>query len=325
LELRRYLLSRFQQVVITYLIIMILLFILFRVAPGDPTASIVDPQMTAEDIDALRRQFGLDKSLFMQFLFYVKNFFTGNFGISYHYGEPVMNIIMDRLPNTILLFTTASVLYALAGIAWGKIIAWKKGSFTDVGVTFLGLFTYTLFLPWFALIMIWLFAYQLGWFPLNGMISPEIWYDPSSGFWLKLGDILWHLVLPLFVIFATHFGGFLLIMRSSMLETLREDYILTARAKGLSDRVIRNKHAASNASLPVVTSLGLSLAFSINGGAITETVFSWPGLGRELVFAVSNNDYPLAQMCFMLIAAIVLLANLVVDILYAYLDPRIRY
>jgi len=304
---------------------MTLLFLLFRVAPGDPTASIVDPEMTPEDIELLRQQFGLDKTLIVQYLLYFKNFFMGNFGISYHYGEPVINIIMDRLPNTILLFTTASLLYALAGISWGKIIAWRKGSPLDVGVTFLGLVTYTLFLPWFALIMIWVFSYKLGWFPLNGMMSPEIWYDPSSGFWLKLSDVLWHLILPLAVLFATHFGGFLLIMRSSMLETLKEDYILTARAKGLKDRIIRNKHAAPNAALPVITSLGLSLAFSINGGAITETVFSWPGIGRELVFAVSNNDYPLAQVSFMLIAAIVLLANLIVDILYAYLDPRIRY
>lgn len=325
MELRRYLFSRAQQVVITFFIIMTLLFILFRVAPGDPTASMIDAEMTAEDVHRLYQQFGLDKSLLTQYLLYLKNFFMGNFGLSYHYGEPVLNIILDRLPNTILLFTTASILYALAGISWGKIIAWKKGSFTDVGVTFVGLLTYTLFLPWFALLMIWLFSYKLGLFPLNGMISPEIWYDPDAGVIAKVGDVIWHLILPLFVIFATHFGGFLLIMRSSMLETLREDYILTARAKGLVDKVIRNKHAAPNAALPVVTSLGLSLAFSINGGAITETVFSWPGLGRELVFAVSNNDYPLAQICFMLIAAIVLLANLVVDILYAYLDPRIRF
>ncbi len=325
MELRRYLLSRLKQVIVTFFIIMALLFVLFRIAPGDPTASIIDPRMTAEDIEVLRRQFGLDQPILMQLLLYMKNFFTGNFGISYHYGEPVIRIIMDRLPNTIMLFTTASILYALAGIAWGKIIAWKKGSFTDVSVTFVGLLTYTLFLPWFALLVIWLFAYKLGWFPLNGMISPEVWYDPSSTVWIKLGDVLWHLVLPLFVLFTTHFGGFLLIMRSSMLETLREDYILTARAKGLPDKVVRNRHAAPNAALPVVTSLGLSLAFSINGGAITETVFSWPGLGRELVFAVSNNDYPLAQVSFLLIAAIVLLANLVVDVLYAYLDPRIRY
>jgi peptide/nickel transport system permease protein len=133
------------------------------------------------------------------------------------------------------------------------------------------------------------------------------------------------MVLPLMTLFLIHFGSYLLVMRSSMLDTLREDYIVTARAKGLDEKTIRNRHAAPNAALPVVTSVGLSLAFSINGGALTETVFTWPGIGRELVFSVSHNDYPLAQACFLLIAAVVLISNLVVDILYAYLDPRIRY
>jgi peptide/nickel transport system permease protein len=126
-------------------------------------------------------------------------------------------------------------------------------------------------------------------------------------------------------LFLIHFGSYLLIMRGSMLETLNEDYIFTARAKGLPERVIRERHAAPNAALPVVTGVALSLAFSINGGALTETVFSWPGIGRELVFAVSNNDYPLAMGCFLLISAVVLAANIVVDLLYALLDPRIRY
>jgi peptide/nickel transport system permease protein len=133
------------------------------------------------------------------------------------------------------------------------------------------------------------------------------------------------MLLPLLTLFIIHVGAYLLIMRSSMLETLREDYILTARAKGLSEKQVRNRHAAPNAYLPVVTSVGLSLAFSINGGALTETVFSWPGIGRELIFAVSNNDYPLALGCFLFISLVVLVANVIVDVLYAYLDPRIRY
>jgi len=184
---------------------------------------------------------------------------------------------------------------------------------------------HTLFLPWVALILIWVFAYKIGGFPLNGMISAEIWTDPASGYWLKLLDVAHHMILPLVTLFLIHFGSYLLIMRSSMLDTLREDYILTARAKGLTEKVIRNRHAAPNAALPVITSVGLSLAFSISGGALTETVFSWPGIGRELVFAVSNNDYPLAQASFLLIAIVVLLSNLAVDVLYMYLDPRIRY
>jgi peptide/nickel transport system permease protein len=187
------------------------------------------------------------------------------------------------------------------------------------------LVTHTLFLPWLALILIWIFANKFSWFPINGMISEEVCLDPDNGFIVKAMDVLYHMVLPLSTLFLIHFGAYLLIMRSAMLETLKEDYILTARAKGLDEKMIRNKHAAPNAALPVVTSVGLSLAFSINGGALTETVFTWPGIGRELVFSVSQNDYPLAQASFLLIAIVVLLANLVVDVLYAYLDPRIRY
>jgi peptide/nickel transport system permease protein len=211
------------------------------------------------------------------------------------------------------------------GIFLGKIAAWQKGKKTDSWMTIGALATHTVFLPWLALILIWVFAYKLGWFPITGMISEEIWLDPEAGLWTKLLDVVHHMVLPLATLFLIHFGGYLLIMRSSMLETLKEDYILTARAKGLEERVIRNRHAAPNAALPVVTSVGLTLAFSINGGALTETVFTWPGIGRELVFAVSNSDYPLAQASFLLIAIVVLLSNLVVDILYSYLDPRIRY
>jgi len=261
----------------------------------------------------------------VQYIYYLKNFVTGDFGHSFHYGEPVIRIIGNRLPNTIMLFTTSIILSALVGVFLGKIASWHKGKKTDTWMTLGALATHTVFLPWLALIMIWVFAYKLGWFPINGMISEEVWLDPESGIWAKFLDILHHMVLPLATLFLIHFGSYLLIMRSSMLETLKEDYILSARAKGLPEKVIRNHHASPNAALPVVTSVGLSLAFSINGGALTETVFTWPGIGRELVFSVSQNDYPLAQASFLLIAIVVLLSNLVVDILYAYLDPRIRY
>jgi peptide/nickel transport system permease protein len=325
MNLRRFLVVRSGQIVITFFIIMTLLFILFRLAPGNPVDMIADPMMTVEETTLLKKQFGLDLPLYRQYFIYVWNFLHGQFGVSFYYHRPVIEILKDRLPKTALLFTTATFLYAFAGISWGKILAWKRGSLLDTSVSFLGLLTHTFFLPWLALILIWIFAYQFDWFPLNAMITPELWLNPETG-WLRKGlDVLHHMTLPLAVLFITHFGGYTLVMRSTMLETLREDYILTARAKGLRERTIRNRHAAPNAALPVVTSLGLSLAFSINGGAITETIFSWPGLGRELVFSVSNSDYPLAQASFLLIAGFVLVANLVVDVIYAYLDPRIRY
>ena len=325
MELWKYIGRRLIQIAIIFFVIITVLFLLFRLAPGDPVSRMVDPDMTPEDAEYLISQLGLDKPLGMQYLYYLKNFFTGNFGESFHYGQPVIEIIWARLPNTILLFTTAIILSALVGVFLGKIASWHKGETTDTLMTIGALVTHTVFLPWLGLILIWVFAYKLDWFPITGMLSEEVWLDPGAGIFTKLIDVLHHMILPLATLFFIHFGSYLLIMRSSMLETLKEDYILTARAKGLQEKVIRNHHAAPNAALPVVTSVGLSLAFSINGGALTETIFTWPGIGRELVMAVSQNDYPLAQASFLLIAIVVLLSNLVVDTLYAYLDPRIRY
>lgn len=325
MELKKYLFHRLIEIIIIFFVIMTILFLLFRLAPGDPVSRMVDPSMTPEDARHLISQLGLDQPLLKQYIIYLGNFFSGDFGVSFHYGTSVVGIIWDRLPNTAILFTTSIVLSAFVGIFFGKIASWHKDKKIDTWLTLSALICHTLFLPWLALIMIWFFAYKIGWFPLNSILSPEIWIQTDAGFFSKLIDFLHHLILPLATLFLIHFGSYLLIMRSSMLDTLKEDYITTARAKGLEENVIRDHHAAPNAALPVVTSVALGLAFSINGGALTETVFSWPGIGRELVFAVSNNDYPLAQASFLLIAIIVLLSNFLVDILYAYLDPRIRY
>jgi peptide/nickel transport system permease protein len=323
--LKRFILRRLIEIAVIFFVIMTVLFVLFRLAPGDPVSRMVDPSMTPEDARALMKSMGLDQPLWTQYLYYLKNVATGNMGVSFHYGESVMRILMNRLPNTILLFTTSIILSALLGVFLGKIAAWRRGQRTDTLMTIGALFFHTLFLPWLGLILIWLLAYRVGWFPVNGMISAQVWIDPHAGFLAKSLDVLHHMALPLMTLVLIHFGSYLLVMRSSMLDTLKEDYIITARAKGLDEKTIRDRHAAPNAALPVVTSVGLSLAFSINGGALTETVFTWPGIGRELVFSVSHSDYPLAQAAFMLIAIVVLLSNLAVDILYAYLDPRIRY
>ncbi len=325
MEIRKFVLRRLVEITIIFFVILTILFVLFRIAPGDPVSRMVDPMWTPEEVEYVMSQLGLDQPIWTQYLYYLKNFFSGNFGVSFHYGEPVENIIWKRLPNTILLFTTSTILAAFAGVFFGKIAAWRKGRKSDTWMTISALVCHTLFVPWFGLMLVWILGYKVGWFPLNGIISPEIWVDGSSGFLVKALDVVHHMLLPLMTLFVVQMGSYLLLMRSSMLGTLKEDYIVTARAKGLTEKVVRNHHAARNAALPVITSIGLSLAFSINGGALTETVFTWPGIGKELVFAVSNNDYPLALACFLLIAAVVLTANLIVDVLYAYLDPRIRY
>jgi len=321
---KKFIFNKLLEITLLFFIIMTVLFFLFRAAPGDPITRMVDPTLTPEDIKHLIEQLGLNEPAWRQYIIYIKNFFTGNLGHSFHYGEPVSNIIMARMPATILLFTTSTLLAAFVGVVLGKISAWKKGSGLDNFLSLSALICHTLFIPWFALLLLWALAYKLGWFPLGGIISPEIWIQDTSII-IKVLDVIHHMFLPLLTLFIIHLGSYLLLMRSSMLSVLKEDYIITARAKGLSNKVIRNKHAAKNAALPVITSVGLSLAFSINGGALTEQIFTWPGIGRELIFAVSNNDYPLAQACFLLITAVVLIANLIVDLLYAYMDPRISY
>ncbi len=320
----QYIIGKLIEIAFIFFIILTVLFFLFRLSPGDPISKIVDPMLTPEDMRHLISQMGLDKPMWEQYVIYLKNFIVGNFGVSFHYGEPVSQIIKARLGWTILLFTTATVLAAVVGVFLGKVAAWNKGSRLDNFMSISALVCYTLFIPWFALILLWVLGFKFQLFPLGGVLSPELWVGNSSSF-VKLLDLIHHMILPLMTLFTINLGSYLLLMRSSMLSVLREDYIITARAKGLSEKIIRDKHAAKNAALPVITSVGLSLAFSINGGALTEQIFTWPGIGRELIFAVSNNDYPLAQACFLLIALVVLVANLVVDLLYAYLDPRITY
>jgi len=319
-----YIMGKLVELTLIFFIILTVLFFLFRLSPGDPISKVVDPMLTPEDMAHMISQMGLDRPIWEQYIIYVQRFLKGDFGVSFHYGEPVYQIIKSRLGWTVLLFTTSTLMAALAGVFLGKIAAWNKGSRLDNALSISALVCYTLFIPWFALLLLWVLGFKLDLFPLGGVLTPELWVGNTSLF-IKILDLIHHMILPLMTLFIINLGSYLLLMRSSMLSVLKEDYIITARAKGLCEKDIRDKHAAKNAALPVITSVGLSLAFSINGGALTEQIFTWPGIGRELIFAVSNNDYPLAQACFLLIALVVLMANLIVDLLYAWLDPRITY
>jgi peptide/nickel transport system permease protein len=180
--LRRFILRRLVEIAVIFFVIMTVLFVLFRLAPGDPVDRMVDPSMTPEDAQLLMESMGLDKPVWVQYVIYLKNMATGHMGLSFHYGEPVIDILMNRLPNTILLFTTSIILSALLGVFLGRIAAWKQGERTDTMMTIGALFCHTLFLPWLALIMIWFFAYRVGWFPITGMVSPQVWIDPRLVF-----------------------------------------------------------------------------------------------------------------------------------------------
>jgi peptide/nickel transport system permease protein len=289
---------------------------------------------------------------------------------------------MERLPRTVVLFLTATVVSFYAGFFLGKSIAWKRGGILEYGATISGALLFTVFTPWFGLMMIWIFAFKLGWFPLGKFLDPLVWRNapveanevftnmiltgvafsifllvvmlifrkfarqhqsrvlfPLLGVsavviilaWWISGtgylalDIVSHMVLPVTTLALISFAGTMLLTRNSMLETIREDYIMVARAKGLPEKVVRDRHAARNALLPVVTSLVFSLAFTIDGGVITEAIFSWPGMGRTLLDAVLSEDLPLAIGAFVFVGIFALIAHLIADILYVYLDPRIRY
>ncbi len=319
---------------ITLFIIASLIFIIFRILPGGPYAvdtadrtafTILSPRMTPELKAILRERFGLDKPLWQQYIIYLKNLLKGDFGVSFYWGGDVFDVLKARLPSTILLFTLGNLLAFSVGMNLGRIIAWKRGGKLEYGSTVLGLFFYSMPIFWLGLLAIWIFSFKFDLFPLGGMRAPEIWSAPQVNIFIEIVDIIHHLFLPLTVLTIWIFVGHMLLMKNSMLSTLGEDYITTARAKGLPEKKIRDQHAARNAMLPVVTALALNMAFSLNGNVLTESVFSWPGLGSTLVEAVSTNDYPLAQGAFIIMAAVLLAAVFLADVLYVYLDPRITY
>lgn len=378
----RYILNRLLQIVLLLLVFQSLLFFLLEALPGDISYQFIgNPDIPPEARQAIIERLGLDKPIGQRYVNYLLNFLKGDLGVSYvHYPREVMDIIQERAPRTILLFTTSTLVSFFTGFVMGKALAWRRGGVFEYVSTVGGVMLYTVFTPWFGLIMIWIFSFKLGLVPVGGFLDPELWSGSPVGanyvfgrliltavvFGLLLGalyyftrsltpwkreirlagvallivatiavwaassigvyglDIAHHLILPVLTLTLVAFAGTMLLTRNSMLETLREDYILTARAKGLSERVVRDKHAARNALMPVVTSLVLSLAFVISGGVITETIFSWPGMGRTLLEASLQEDIPLAVGALSFVAVLALLAHLIVDILYVYLDPRMR-
>jgi peptide/nickel transport system permease protein len=387
----KFIAKRVAQMFALFVVFLTILFFLLDAQPGDLSQQYIgNPDIPPEAKEILRARLGLDQPLIGRYWHYMRNFFSGDLGVSMsQYPTPVSKLIIDALPRTIVLFLSATLLAYYFGFLTGKVLAWRRGKATEYVLTLGGVGLYTVFYPWFALLMIWGLGYSLGnlvgfkVFPINKFINVLAWQgSPYTTFrvfmsmilvavlsmlvavvitiWAKrrlefeparrvrnyafLGgvlfpffffgfsgmrpyawDILHHTMLPVMTLTLVAFAGIMLLTRSSMLETLREDYILTARAKGLSDKVVRDKHAARNALLPVVTSLVLALAFVIGGGIITETVFAWPGIGLLLFSAVTLEDIPLAIGTLSIIAVLALFGHLIADIVYMYLDPRIRY
>lgn len=317
-----YLGARLLQSLLVLWVVVTLLFLLFRLAPGNPLVAYIDPTFTEEQQEELLQRFGLDKPLSTQYFIYLGNLLRGDFGDSFFQRKPANDIIFEVLPNTLYLTISALVLAYIIGVIGGIIMAWRRGSRSEkAGVTFT-LMTRSAPDFWVGMLLLAIFAFNLRWFPSSGATSPGTIYASE---WEKLTslDFWWHLCLPATTLAIYLHGLPLLLMRSNMLEVLQGDFITMGRLMGYSEWRISLRHAARNALLPVVTAMALGIGYSIGGNVVIENVFGWPGLGRTLVRAVSVNDYPLAQAAFLCIAIVMIAMNFLADIFYGLLDPRV--
>ncbi len=317
-------LARFGQMLLVLWVVATLMFFMFRLMPGDPTAAYIDTTFSEEQQLALKAAFGLDKPLWQQYLLYFGNLAQGNLGQSFHQKQPVLDLLLSVLPNTIVLTLTSLIVAYVFGAFVGAWLAWKRGSMLEAIVVPVVLTLRAAPEFWLGMVLLASLGFGLGWFPSGGASSAGAQFTSE---WARLTsrDFLHHLFLPALTLALYLQGLPLLLMRSNMLEVMQEDFVTMARMKGLSETAIVLRHAARNALLPVFTAFALGLGASIGGNVVVETVFSWPGLGRMLVVAVASSDYPLAQGAFLLITAVLVLMNFLADLIYSTLDPRVSH
>lgn len=319
-----YLLRRFWHMVLTLFAMATLMFFLFRLLPGDPTATVISPSLYPKAQEAMRQQFGLDRPLFEQYLIYLRNLCVLDFGFSFQTNRPVFEMIQGRLLNTILLILPSMLAAYLIGAVIGAIAAWKRGGAAEVSLVFTATALQSAPLFWLGMLAILLFSIKLDLFPIGHIVTPGMFPEQDWRMYLS-ADFLHHLALPFLVNTLYQLCFPLLLMRSTMLSTIGEDYIELARMKGLSERRVLFCHAARNALLPLATTLPMILGWAVAGSVVIETVFSWPGLGLLMIEAISRADYPVAQAAFLLIAVLTVFGTFIADLLYGLLDPRIVY
>ena len=335
-----YLVRKLGWAFVTVIFVILLNFFLFRILPGDPArAGIHDPRLTREAIEGIRVRFCLDKQVIncfeslnplkvgdcavnpldTQLFVYVTNLLKGELGTSYHTNRPVAEVLGERLWNTILLIGVGQILAIFLGVILGVIAAWKARTSIDYVALLGSLLAWSLPTFWLGIILLFWGSQEFG-LPIGGKVTPG---GSFEGIWAQGEDLLRHMLLPTLTYTIVFLGEYMLIMRSTLVDVLSEDYILTARAKGLSTFQILKDHALQNAMLPMVTIIALNLGFTVAGAIQIESVFSWPGLGGAVFEAVGRRDYPMLQGAFLLLAVSVILANLIADLLYSVLDPRV--
>ena len=327
-----YLTAKVGWALLTLALVITFNFVLFRILPGDPARSIAhDPRISPETVAALTARFGLDKPLFLnlaggnpldsQFFAYVGRLASGDLGVSYAFRDrPVVDMLGEGIGNTLLLILPANVLAIIVGTLAGLVAAWRRGTTIDAAALAVGLILWAVPTFFMGIILLFLGA---AWFDLPTSGRQTIGAEYAS-FWEAAGDLGRHLLMPTLTFTLVLLGEYLLIMRSSVIEVFSEDYILTAKAKGLSTFRIVRDHALRNAMLPMITLIAINLGFIVSGAIQIEEVFSWPGLGQLTVNAVRERDYPVLQGAFLLLAVAVVLANLAAELLYGWLDPRVR-
>jgi ABC-type dipeptide/oligopeptide/nickel transport system permease component len=293
-------------------------FLLFRLAPGDAANLAHIPGATPATRLAVLHQFGLDKSLWQQYLAYVNQLLHGNMGRSFTSGRPVTDILAVSMRNTLIMTMTGGMLALVVGVTAGVVAAWRRQTKIDSGLLGTSLMFYAMPAQWLGLMLILIFGSLL---PTAGM-TDAFAFDETGLAWVA--DVGRHLILPAVTYMLAIFGGYAVLARSATLDTLGEDYVLMARAKGLSTRRILRSYVLRNALLPLTTAFALSLGYAVAGTTLIETVFSWPGIGRGLYQAVLDRDYPVMQGAFLVITVSVILFNLIADLLYGVLDPRVR-
>ena len=281
-------------------------------------------KMLQPEIDALTAKFGLDKSLLTQFGLYMKNALQGDFGTSFYYHpRSVTSVIFSRLPWSLFLIFCAMTVQVIIAYFVGVAAAWKAGSKRDSSIQAVALALWATPMFWLAMLALYVFGYVLGWFPFGGSYTAAPYYSLWS--FSHIIDIIYHAVLPVSVLVINQFGGYQLIMRNTMVTTLKENYIITAEAKGMTENRVKYKHAARNAMLPMVTSVGLRFSLAVAGSIFTETIFSYPGVGLLIFQSVSQRDFPVLQGSFFILSASVIVMSFLIDLLYLRLDPRIKY
>jgi peptide/nickel transport system permease protein len=321
-ELGKFIAGKLLQYLIVIFLMLTLNFLLPRLMPGNPLVFLAGEDvgfMSSAEKEAILDKYGLNDSILEQYGAYIKNIFTGDFGYSYQQKRPISELLMERLPWTMLLTGLGLVLSTVIGVMFGAISAWRRGTRADSNLLTVFMFLSAMPSFWVGMILVSIFSAQLGWLPVFGAESTWSNYTGMD----RLIDIGKHLILPLATLILISVTSTFMIMRYSMLNVLGEDYIMMAKAKGVKEKVIKYKHAMRNALLPVATVFMLSLGFTLGGATVIETVFAYPGVGRLMFESVLSRDYPLIQATFLIITFSVVIANFLADLIYPLLDPKV--